>query len=355
MVSNLARRAATRWESLAASVEHARAYRAQRIDALESLDNAVRNAGAHLDSAQRRSCDQYATDVLGSRWHAPWLYVYTAMRGEFLEGWIPATYMGRWVGPAMSGHLGSLASTKTLTRRLLPGAPLPDLGYVLRGRWYDRDLLEIGRTRLLEAIAAVHDTVIVKRDGGYRGYQVRSMSLDELRGAEANTLGDAVIQERIRPHASLEAVVSGPVATYRIVTVRELDGEVTVRCGNVKFGRVGQDAVRGGSKFMVAVVSDDGRLAEIGHGDDWLPSPVHPETGRTVPGGRLPRYREAVELARGLHERFPHFGLIGWDLTVDAKEDVRLLEWNAGHIGVAYSEAIIGPSFTGLGWEHLHR
>jgi hypothetical protein len=74
-----------------------------------------------------------------------------------------------------------------------------------------------------------------------------------------------------------------------------------------------------------------------------------------VPGGRLPRYREAADLCRRLHEDFPHFGLIGWDVTVDHEEEVRVLEWNAGHIGVSYSESIVGPSFTGLGWEALHR
>lgn len=355
MGTTVARRLVGSWEGLVSGIDHTRAYRAQRADALRSLDDARRNAGAALSPDLRRACDRYAIDVLGSRWHAPWLYVYTAVRGRFVEGWIPASYMGRWVAPAMSNGLLRLSGIKTLTRRLLPDAPLPDLAYLLGGAAHDRDLAPIDTGTLAVMLEATGETVIVKRDGGYRGFEVREVAVRDLVAGDLRRWGNAVVQERVRQHDALEAVVSGSVATYRIVTVREPDGAVAVRCGNVKFGRAGDDAVRAGSKYMVAVVDADGTLGDIGHTDDWHPSPVHPDTGRAVPGGRLPRYREATTLCRDLHGRFPHFGLIGWDVTVDDHDDVRVLEWNAGHIGVSYSETMLGPSFTGLGWEDLHR
>lgn len=355
MIEGAARRVVHGWEGVATGVDHTRAYRAQRADAMVSLRDAVRNAGARLADGQRRACDAYAREVLGSRWHAPWLYVYTAMRGTFLEGWIPASYMGRWVAPAMSSNLRSLSGTKTLTRRLLPEAPLPDLGYVLNGRLYDQDLALVEARSFLKGLAERHPTVVVKQDGGYRGFQVRQVPVGMIDPDSLGRWGNAVIQQRVRQHPELEAVVPGSVATYRIVTARTPDGSVSVRCGNVKFGRAGDTVIRAGSKYMVAVVADDGTLSDIGHTDDWTPSPVHPDTGRAVPSGRLPAYREAARLCRSLHEQFPHFGLVGWDVTADSEERVVVLEWNAGHIGVSYSESMIGPSFTGLGWESLHR
>lgn len=355
MPEKLVRRTVRRWEQLSSAVEHARAYRAQRADALATLELVRRNAGVRLSTPQRTSCDEYAADVLGSRWHAPWLYVYTALRGEFLEGWIPGSYMGRWVAPAMSGGLGAMAGTKSLTRRLLPDASLPDMGYLIDGRVYDRDLTLVDSREFIHGLAREHDSVMVKSDGAYRGFGVRRVATLELLTRDPRTLGNAVIQEVVRQHPALEKVVPGVVATYRIVTVKEPDGAVGTRSGSVKYGRAGDDAVRGSSKFTQCVVADDGTVHAIGHTEDWTPSRVHPDTGVALAGGRLPRYREATELCRRLHRQFPHFGLIGWDVTVDDTEQVRVLEWNAGHIGVSYAEAVIGPCFTGLGWEDLHR
>ncbi len=45
--------------------------------------------GKTLTPALKRRSDEYALEVLGDLEYAPWLYVYSMMRGEFRDGWMP--------------------------------------------------------------------------------------------------------------------------------------------------------------------------------------------------------------------------------------------------------------------------
>jgi hypothetical protein len=355
MVAAWVRGPVSRWEGLVGWVERTRALRSQRAEAMDTLAGVLRVNDLTLAREVRGQCDEYAADVLGSRWHAPWLYVYAALQGRFREGWIPPSYLGQWVAPWSTGGLRGMTATKSMTRRILGTDALPDLGYVIAGRYYDRDFQPVDAAGFLAALRREHERVVVKRDGQYRGYGVRRMTVDELAAADPSSLGPCVIQSWVQQHPDLERVTPDASAAYRIVTARELDGTIGMRGGIVKFGQPGDGIVSGASKLMVGVVDDIGTLADTAHDEDWRVCTAHPATGVSVTGWVLPAYPEAVRLCTSLHASVPHLGVVGWDVTVDEAGRVRVLEWNAGHIGVSYSESTIGPSFIGLGWEDLHR
>ena len=44
---------------------------------------------------------------------------------------------------------------------------------------------------------------------------------------------------------------------------------------------------------------------------------------------------------------------IGWDVTLDDQENLRVMEWNAGHNGIKFTEATQGPCFSDLRREWL--
>jgi hypothetical protein len=49
----------------------------------------------------------------------------------------------------------------------------------------------------------------------------------------------------------------------------------------------------------------------------------------------------------------PYARCVGWDLTVDSDEQVMVMEWNAEHNDVKFSEATQGPCFADLDWQRL--
>jgi len=59
--------------------------------------------------------DEYASDILGWKGYAPWLYVYCAINQVFKEGWIPDNYYGRIVVPKLKGNYGIIADYNALT------------------------------------------------------------------------------------------------------------------------------------------------------------------------------------------------------------------------------------------------
>jgi hypothetical protein len=44
---------------------------------------------------------------------------------------------------------------------------------------------------------------------------------------------------------------------------------------------------------------------------------------------------------------------VGWDLAVSKDGSIKIFEWNGGHCDIKFSEATVGPCFTGLNWESL--
>src|SRR5665213_1301726 len=75
--------------------------------------------GRALTPALRRRCDEYAMEVLGGPEYAPWLRFYSAMRGEFHEGWMPENYYHMVVVPRIIKGLADLSTMKSLSNLLL--------------------------------------------------------------------------------------------------------------------------------------------------------------------------------------------------------------------------------------------
>jgi ATP-dependent helicase YprA (DUF1998 family) len=64
----------------------------------------------------RRRADEYARDILGHRQHAAGLYVYAAMRRDFLDGWIPNSHYDDDVLPRIC-QVGGVARDRHLAKR----------------------------------------------------------------------------------------------------------------------------------------------------------------------------------------------------------------------------------------------
>ncbi len=45
------------------------------------------------------------------------------------------------------------------------------------------------------------------------------------------------------------------------------------------------------------------------------------------------------------HSKFPSYGILGWDFTVDNNDTVICLEYNARIPGIVQSQALLGPVF----------
>jgi hypothetical protein len=307
------------------------------------------------DSALINRCNEYAQDVLGSRRYAPWLHVYSAVSGEFKEGWIPDNYYGLVVYPMKNPVAAKLSILKTLTNRILDTEALPDLAYVIDGVYFSRDFRPIQEPELVAILFDRHDRAYFKADDSNQGRSIVIMTRKDFQDGGRPVLPDGVFQAPIRQHEFFEALSPKATATVRITSARGLDGTIAVKAAYLRMGRSSDDIVRSASAVKVPLDRNTGALGDFGYLPDWHRVDTHPDTGFRFSGSSVPHFLDAIALCQSLHERCPHMPCVGWDVCSDRDGKIQIMEWNAYHNDIKFSEATTGPCFRGLGWETLWR
>lgn len=319
---------------------------------LKSIESVKGRLPVHL----KARADEYAADVLGSRRYAPWLYVYSAIAGEFREGWIPDDYYMSVVLPAIEGRYAELSDTRSVTAPIFGHEEgIPDSGYVVKGRMFSASLEPVtSLERFTDLVFSGGERVVFKADGSDQGRGVQILDRGRFTQA-ARDLPDGVLQPFIDQHQLFAEASSRSVATLRMTSVVEPDGQVAVRAAFMRFGRDADEYVSGASEIIVPVSSATGAFGSLGYMMDWHETKRHPDSGFVFAGNEVPNYAACRETVERLHRRLPVVPIIGWDLTVASDNSVQVFEWNSGHNDIKFSEATSGPCFEGLDWELLGR
>lgn len=341
IVTNVARKALTLARAYSYDASH-------REVAMKAVHVMQKHNSQKLTPGLKKLADDYSLEVFGSKRYAPWLYVYALVRGEFKEGWIPDNFFGRLVCPKINKELRAVTSFKSFTRGVLKTELLPDLAYYIDGLFYDRDF----------SVKTSHDLrrrspkiVFVKKDGLGQGDGVMKLTNEDLNEDRFQRIGNCVIQSPIEQHAFFEEMISGSVATIRITTVKNKAGAIEHRAAYLRLGRKDTSWVQSDNSVRVAIVSGSGELDCFAYTQEWRRWLTHPDTGFSFENKRIPKFNEAIEACIQLHRTVPHFGIIGWDLTVNDNDEIKILEWNSDHCDIKFSEACTGPCFLGLDWE----
>ena len=318
------------------------------IDSMTSL------AGGRRSPALFKQCDDYAKNVLGSIKYSPWLKAYTVFSGTFKEGWIPDNYYGKVVVPMLGGDYGDMSSCKSVSRRLFQTDLLPDLAYSVNGLLYTPDMELIRPSELKKYLFSVDKKVVYKLDNGGQGKSVFVYDIDEFPDALIR-FGNGVFQSYIAQHPFFDAFDGQSVSTIRITTVVDDELNVSCRAAYLRLPRSADTHVKSATAIKVAVDLDGGELHEQGYLPNWVPTPSHPDSGKSFARQVVPNFRECVEACVALHKKMTLPRLVGWDVIIDANENVAVMEWNGNHNDIKFSEAVHGPCFADLGWQNLWR
>jgi hypothetical protein len=321
--------------------------------ALQAVQAIEQHNGQKLSPQIKKLADDYAIDIFGGRAYAPWLYVYSLIRGTFKEGWIPDNFFGEFVVPKGNKALRALTAFKTFSNIVLKTEALPDIAYYIDGIFYGRDFTKIDAALLRKMIARRSTEVFVKRDEVERGEGVMKLSLDDINEGNFKRIGNCVVQWPVQQHAFFDSIITGSVATVRITTVKERDGTFNMREAHLVLGRRDTAWIQSDNSIRVAIVDLDGTLDSVCYASRWRRLPSHPDTNFVFAKQSVPRFADAVKTCIELHALAPHFAVIGWDVAIDHHNTVKVLEWNGEHTGIKFAEATMGPCFVGLGWETL--
>ena len=317
--------------------------------ALEALKNIEKEKGK-LHKSILKQCDDYAKNHLGHIKYAPWLYVYSAIQGEFKKGWIPDNYYGEVIVQGLDGRFSAPADLKPLSKTILKTDSFPDLLYINNGIFIDPISYEIIATSKAHSLLfSKDDIVIFKSNNSVQGLGVHFCTKQEW-SAEAAKSDSGVYQRVIKQHDFFNNIFPYPGATIRITTALDDLGKATVRAAYLRLGRSDDSSkhVQSNSAVKIAIILDSGQLFPMGYTADWRSTKSHPDTDVSFEGLVVPAFKNACIETENLHSNYPFVQSIGWDISINDKEQVEIMEWNAGHNGIKFSEAMHGPNFIDL-------
>ncbi|RIW18645.1 hypothetical protein D0X99_02895 [Algoriphagus lacus] len=315
----------------------------------------AQNPKKKLSQSQEKQVKEYALDVFGAESCIPWLRVYTAFRGEFLEGWMPVNFWGRVVCPSLNGDLQLLGRIKTLTRKFLRSDALPDLIYYVNGTWISVEGESLDKKSAEDFAFANSAVVFLKKDHTGQGHGLIKLNREEFQKLDFSKTGDFVLQAPITQHAFFETLSPGSVASLRITTYKVPGKMANTHQSSIRVGRLGTSFIVGDDCVRLPIWENEGRLYDFGFSGTWELMDRHPDTGVRFFGLKIPNFDSIKQFCQTLHDQNPHFPLIAWDVILNQDNQIQIMEWNTVTPTIGISEAATGPHFKGLGFENLRK
>ncbi|MEI3611401.1 sugar-transfer associated ATP-grasp domain-containing protein [Pseudogracilibacillus sp. SO30301A] len=323
-------------------------------NALNALRVIEKDTGYKLSSKLKSIIDEYSIEVLGSKEYSYWLYAYTAYNQKFKEGWIPDNYFGYIVAPKVNKGIGEISNIKTMSRKIVQTDLLPDKFYMIDKTLYDQDFNVIDKKDAFHLLFKNYDELFYKKDESNQGRGVIKLDKNNFDLNELYNLGDAVIQRPIVQSEWFDEIVTGSVATIRITTLKDKKKNIKFAGSYLRVGRSDSVLVQVDRTVRIPVIDESGLLGEYGTNFEWKRHYKHPDTGYKFYNQTIPHFNKAVQTCIKLHKKIPHFAIIGWDVSINAKGNPEIIEWNARHPDIKFIETTTGPCFKTLEWEKLH-
>lgn len=321
---------------------------AKRIGMLRRDDRKVCKAHPEwtpLTSNEYRSIDS------GDRWGYT-IYKNMSPEGSELRYFIPEIPYRMKILPALNflNHTNNGVSTdclfsdKNYHDTFMRGIRFPKT--VIRrigGVFYDEEFNRL-TSEQAEALLQRYDVLVFKQtvETGH-GTGIRRIEREEYGGVYMTYADDYIVQELVRQHPSLSYFNPSSVNVLRITSLF-WRGDVYILGSILRVGAPGafcDHENRGGDNYLSIPVADDGTI---------LPRPVDVESYRVFTDcrgipvrGVVPGFEKMKELIIREHERYPHFGLIGWDVTADENGDPVFMEFNTKYPGLTGTQCALGP------------
>jgi hypothetical protein len=308
-----------------------------------------------LSASDRKLCDDYAKEVLGSKSYAPWLYTYSAFSGKFKEGWIPDNYYGQHVIPKINGDYGNICHRKAAINSLLKLENSLDICYYTNQLFYNTKYQILKEETLREILFLNNEIIVYKLETSQQGKGIYFFNKNNFKVNEIKKLGNGVFQNYISQHDFFSNFTKNSVATIRLTSVCDDNGKITIRAGYFRFGRDKDTHVMGSSAIKIPIDIKEGRLGELAYLPDWKSTTKLPDHNFNFKAQKLPVYEKCISEVKRMHSNIPFARCLGWDLMVDDADNVVVIEVNGGHSGIRFTEAVQGPCFKGLNWENLHK
>ena len=140
-----------------------------------------------------------------------------------------------------------------------------------------------------------------------------------------------IAEELIAQHPALARFNPDSVNTLRVVTLRPKDGEPRVMAAVLRIGRKGKTADNFHHYGIASTVDvETGTVNSPGIDREFKRYLYHPDSGEEIIGFRVPSWDKVTALVKKAALVVPEVRYVGWDVAIDDRGEVQLIEGNYG-------------------------
>lgn len=154
---------------------------------------------------------------------------------------------------------------------------------------------------------------------------------------------DFIVQDKIAQSPFLSALNPTSINTIRIVSLL-YEGSFSIVSATLLVGEDGLTS--NGGHFRIGIDMDSGLLRDFiirGKGEPIAALPnAKDQSYKSTP---IPSFDKLLAMTRDMHSLLPHFGLIGWDFTLDSTNKPLFIEINPDVPGCEIMEQLNEPMF----------
>lgn len=331
------------------------AFHKEQNNYAEKILKVIESEKGKLNPKNIKLCKDYAKETFGSEKYAPWLFVYSAFAREFKEGWIPDNYYGEIVVPGLKGEYGFLCNRSAVISKLVEEKDSLDLCYFVNHLFFNTDYEIINEDKIKKNLFSQNKKVVYKLENSFQGKGIYILKEESFDVNIIKKLGNGVFQSYIDQHSFFSEFNNSSVATIRITSISDDNGDIDIKAGFLKFGQKNDTHVKTASAIKIPIDILNGELYEDAYFPNWSSTKYLPDNDISFAGKVLPSFSDCITEVKKMHSRIPFVRCVGWDLIVDNNNNVRLIELNGGHNGIRFHEMTQGPCFKGLNWENLNK
>ena len=291
-----------------------------------------------LTKEQKQRIQDFYIKYYGKRlpdylWHE---YYYTR-NGIFSEKYIPNYILSEINAKMYNLHISKAFDDKNLYYTIFPDICKPSAFLkCINGYYYDKEKT-ISKETAKKTCNNIGKAIIKPTFCSCNGDKVKHIDIcngiDKRTGKSLDKLMDEyepnfVIQDVVQQHPELDKLCPTSVNTIRIVTYRR-DMEIVVIYAVMRIGKFGSEVDNTSAGGMTCSIDEEGKLSKYAICSKPAGLFDKNEAGVTFENFQVPYYEEVVKRAKEMHYRMPHFHMVGWDFTINAKNQVEFIEMNA--------------------------
>lgn len=317
-----------------------------RIHAKKMRTEIIRTNGSSiLNLNLKKKIEDYCLQRFGSKKHWPWIALYTEMRGEYIDGWIPADYYRFYILKKYNpDSFNQVSTNKVFDHKLFSGFSLESILIRVFNVYYDGKGNQLTESDADRKLLNTDSEVVVKKDGGRSGEGITFIHTKELQLSDIYKNHNIVIQPVIQQCKELASIHLHSVNTLRVFTYMNSRGFVDLLVTVLRFGMGNSrcDSIDAGGGFCR--INTNGSVGPEFYNSDGLKAGYrHPDSNIEFGKINIPNLDLAIRKCLEAHQSYPFVKFIGWDIAITKKNEPVLLEWNARYPGFAFFEALFGP------------